>query len=42
MFALRGTATTYIYYKDKTLSLDQYIEELGVQEVLEKMGEADG
>jgi len=42
MMAALGTPTTYIYYKNKTLSLDQYIEELGVQEVLEKMGEADG
>jgi len=37
LMAALGTPTTYIYWKDKTLTLDQYIEELDVQEVLDKM-----
>jgi hypothetical protein len=42
IMSLLGTPETYIYYKDKSLSLNQYIEELGVQEVLDKMEEGDG
>jgi len=42
MMAALGTPETYIYYKDKTFTLDKYIEELGVQEVLDKMEEGDG
>lgn len=37
IMSLLGTPETYIYYKDKTLTLDKYIEELAVQEVLSKM-----
>lgn len=37
MMAALGTPTTYIYLKDKTINLDQYIEELAVQEVIDKM-----
>lgn len=37
IMSLLGTPETYIYYKDKTLTLDHYIEELAVQEVLSKM-----
>lgn len=42
IMSLLGTPQTYIYYKDKTLNIDQYIEELAVQEVLRKMEEGDG
>lgn len=42
IMSLLGTPETYIYYKDKTISLDYYIEELAVQEVLSKMEEGDG
>lgn len=42
IMSLLGTPQTYIYYKDKTLNIDQYIEELAVQEVLSKMEEGDG
>ena len=41
IMAALGTPTTYIHYRDKTLTLDQYIEELSIQEVLEKMGASD-
>lgn len=37
LMAALGTPTTYIYCKDKTITLDQYIEELAVQEVIDKM-----
>ena len=42
IMSLLGTPETYIYYKDKSLTLDKYIEELAVQEVLTKMEEGDG
>lgn len=42
IMSLLGAPQTYIYYKDKTLNIDQYIEELAVQEVLSKMEEGDG
>lgn len=42
IMSLLGTPETYIYYKDKTLTLDKYIEELAVQEVLSRMEEGDG
>ena len=42
IMSLLGTPETYIYYKDKTLTLDKYIEELAVQEVLTKMEEGAG
>lgn len=37
MMAALGTSETYIYYKDKSFSLDQYIEEMAVQEVIQKL-----
>ena len=37
LMAALGTPTTYIYCKDKTLTLDEYIAELAVQEVFEAL-----
>ena len=42
IMSLLGTPQTYIYYKDKSFSINQYIEELAVMEVLNKMGEEEG
>lgn len=41
IMSILGTPETYIFYNDRSLSLDEYIEELAVQEVLGKMGESN-
>ena len=41
IMSLLGTPQTYIYFKDKSFTIDQYIEELAVMEVVKKMGEGD-
>jgi hypothetical protein len=37
IMSLLGTPETYIYYKDKTLNINDYIAELAVQEVFKAL-----
>jgi hypothetical protein len=41
IMSILGTEETRIYCNDRLLTVDHYIEELAVQEVLNKMGEGD-
>jgi len=41
IMSILGTENTRIYCNDRLLTVDQYVEELAVQKVLERMGEGD-
>jgi len=41
IMSVMGNEQTRIYINDKLIKLDEYIEELKVLEVLDKMGEGD-
>jgi hypothetical protein len=41
IMSILGTEKTRVYCNERLLTVDQYVEELAVREVLDKMGEGD-